>query len=46
MCVEQSSTLMQQTLDEYTGRLSSTAVRFLQEALQADRECLSLRIGQ
>ena len=46
MCVEQSSALMQQTLDEYTGRLSSTALRFLREALQADQECLSLRGGQ
>ena len=36
---------MQQTLDEHTGRLSSTALRFLQEALQADRERLSLRSG-
>ena len=46
MCVEQSGALMQKLLDEQSGRLNSTALRFLREALQADRECLSLRSVQ
>ena len=43
MCDERSGALMQKTLDEQSDRLSSTALRFLRESLQADQECLSLR---
>ncbi len=46
MCVEESSFLMQDALDRYADQLNSTALRFLQEALQADRECFALRGAQ
>ncbi len=43
VCVPESGSLMQKTLDEHADRLNSTALRFLREAHQADRECLALR---
>jgi len=46
MCVEESGALMQSALDRFAGQLNSTALRFLKEALQADRECLALRATQ
>jgi len=46
MCVDQSVAKMQQTLDAHAKDLSSTALRFLREAHQADSECLALRSAQ
>lgn len=46
MCVDESVAKMQQTLDAHAEDLSSTALRFLREAHQADRECLALRSAQ
>jgi aminopeptidase N len=46
MCVRESGELMQNALDAYAGQLNSTALRFLREAHQADRECLALRHAQ
>ena len=46
MCVDESVAKMQKVLDTYAEDLSSTALRFLREAHQADRECLVLRSAQ
>jgi aminopeptidase N len=46
MCTEESSALMQVTLDEYSDQLNPTALRFLREAHQADVECQQLRSMQ
>jgi len=46
MCVEKSVAKMQKALDTYADNLSSTALRFLREAHQADSECLALRSAQ
>jgi hypothetical protein len=46
MCRSESSALMQATLDEFSGQLNPTALRFLREAHQADAECQSLRSTQ
>ena len=46
MCVPESGLLMKKALDEHADRLNSTALRFLREAYQADRECLALRSVQ
>ncbi len=46
MCLPESGALMQKALDEHADPLNSTALRFLQEAHQADRECLALRSVQ
>jgi len=46
MCVDESVAKMQQALDSHAEDLSSTALRFLREAHQADRECLALRSAQ
>jgi hypothetical protein len=43
MCFPESGALMQKALDEHADQLNSTALRFLREAHQADRECLALR---
>ena len=43
MCRPESFALLQSALDEQADRLNSTALRFLREAHQADRECLALR---
>ncbi len=45
-CLPESGALMQKALDEHSGQLNSTALRFLREAYQADRECLALRSVQ
>jgi Peptidase family M1 domain len=46
MCVEESVAKMQKALDTHAEELSSTALRFLREAHQADSECLALRSKQ
>jgi aminopeptidase N len=46
MCRQESSALMQATLDEFSGQLNPTASRFLREAHQADLECQALRAAQ
>ena len=46
MCVDESVAKMQQALDAHAEDLSSTALRFLREAHQADRDCLALRSAQ
>lgn len=46
MCKQQSSALMQATLDNYSDQLNPTALRFLREAHQADVECQLLRTTQ
>ena len=46
MCLPESGALMQKALDEQADQLNSTALRFLREAHQADRECLALRSVQ
>jgi aminopeptidase N len=46
MCFEESVAKMQNALDKYAENLSSTALRFLREAHQADSECLALRSSQ
>jgi len=46
MCLPESGALMQKALDEHADQLNSTALRFLREAHQADRECLALRSVQ
>jgi len=46
MCLSESGALMQKALDEHADQLNSTALRFLREAYQADRECLALRSVQ
>jgi aminopeptidase N len=46
MCREESAALMQATLDEFSGELNPTALRFLREAHQADVECHALRAVQ
>jgi hypothetical protein len=43
MCRPESVAMMQAAIDEQADRLNSTAMRFLREAEQADRECLALR---
>jgi aminopeptidase N len=43
MCRPESVAQLQSALDEQVDRLNSTALRFLREAHQADRECLALR---
>jgi aminopeptidase N len=43
MCRPESVAQLQSALDEQADRLNSTALRFLREAHQADRECLALR---
>jgi aminopeptidase N len=43
MCRRESVAQLQSALDEQADRLNSTALRFLREAHQADRECLALR---
>ena len=46
MCRPESVAQLQAALDEQADRLNSTALRFLREAHQADRECLALRSAQ
>jgi len=46
MCVNESVAKMQTALDTHAKDLSSTALRFLREAHQADSECLALRSAQ
>ena len=46
MCRPESVAQLQSALDEQSDRLNSTALRFLREAHQADRECLALRAVQ
>jgi len=46
MCREESTALMQATLDEFGDELNPTALRFLREAHQADAECQELRAAQ
>lgn len=43
MCLPESTALMQVALDEQADQLNSTALRFLREAHQADRDCHLLR---
>lgn len=43
MCRPESVAKMQAALEQQADRLNSTALRFLREAHQADRECLELR---
>lgn len=43
MCRPESVAMMQAAIEEQADRLNSTAMRFLREAHQADRECLALR---
>jgi aminopeptidase N len=46
MCRPESVAQLQSALDGQADRLNSTALRFLREAHQADRECLALRAVQ
>ncbi|MGI9220138.1 MAG: aminopeptidase N [Woeseiaceae bacterium] len=46
MCRQESSALMQATLEEFGKQLNPTATRFLREAHQADVECQALRAAQ
>ena len=46
ICADESVAKMHQTLGAHTEELSSTALRFLREAHQADSECLALRSAQ
>jgi aminopeptidase N len=46
MCRPDSVALLQKALDEHSGQLDSTALKFLREAQQADAECLALRQAQ
>jgi len=46
MCQPQSTALMQAALDNYAEQLNPTTLRFLREAHQADKSCLSLRATQ
>lgn len=46
MCQLESNALMQAALDEFSGQLNPTALRFLREAHQLDVECQSLRETQ
>ncbi len=46
MCQPQSTALMQAALDDYAEQLNPTTLRFLREAHQADKACLSLRATQ
>jgi hypothetical protein len=43
MCRPESVAQLRSALDEQADRLNSTALLFLREARQADRECLALR---
>ena len=46
MCRLESSAMMQAALDDFSGQLNPTALRFIQEAHQLDVECQSLREAQ
>jgi aminopeptidase N len=46
MCHPESADKLQQAIDQTGDQLDSTALRFLREAAQADRECLELRQAQ
>ena len=46
MCRQESTAMMQSTLDNFSGELNPTALRFLLEAHQADVECRLLRSAQ
>jgi hypothetical protein len=46
MCREESNALMQTALDDFSGQLNPTALRFIREAHQLDVECQSLRAAQ
>ena len=43
MCRLESNALMQAALDDFSGQLNPTALRFIREAHQLDVECQSLR---
>jgi hypothetical protein len=43
---EESNALMQPALDDISGQLTPTALRFVREAHQLDVECGSLREAQ
>lgn len=43
MCLAESNALMQSALDDFSGQLNPTALRFIREAHQLDVECHSLR---
>jgi aminopeptidase N len=46
MCRQESNALMQTALDDFSGQLNPTALRFIREAHQLDVECGSLRAAQ
>jgi aminopeptidase N len=46
MCRQESNALLQTALDDFSGQLNPTALRFVREAHQMDVECQSLRAAQ
>ncbi len=46
MCRQESNALLQTALDDFSGQLNPTALRFIREAHQLDVECQSLREAQ
>jgi hypothetical protein len=46
MCREESTAMLQETLDTQGATLDPTTLRFLREAHQADAECAALRSVQ
>jgi len=46
MCRPESNAQLKSAVDDYAGQLNPTALRFLREAHQADKSCLSLRATQ
>jgi hypothetical protein len=46
MCRQESNALLQTALEEFSGQLNPTALRFIREAHQLDVECGSLREAQ
>ena len=43
VCLPESEAMLARAIDELSGELDSTALRFLKEAHQADGECLAIR---
>jgi hypothetical protein len=46
MCRLESNVLLQDALNDFSGQLNPTALRFIREAHQNDVECQSLREAQ
>ena len=46
MCDVESNAILQAALDDFSGQLNPTALRFIREAHQLDVECQSLRAVQ